>query len=82
MTCYICETGQVRAGKATMTLEREGLTLVVNGVPAQICQNCGENYIDQETRSQLLKIAERGAAPGVSVDIREFATAMSWQGGA
>jgi hypothetical protein len=60
-----------------MTLERDEITVVVNGVPAHICQNCGESFIDQETRSQLLRMAESDLPPGVRVDIREYSTALT-----
>ena len=77
MTCFLCETGEIHAGKVTLTLERrDDIMVVVNGVPAQICQNCGESYIDQDTRSQLLRMAETDSAPGVRVDIREYSTAL------
>ena len=77
MHCYICEVGEVRAGKATMTLERKGVTYVVNNVPALICQECGENYIDDATKSLLLKISHSPTPAGVHVDIREFETAFA-----
>ncbi|MGH7938508.1 MAG: type II toxin-antitoxin system MqsA family antitoxin, partial [Bryobacteraceae bacterium] len=42
MKCTICKKGETAPGTATVTLERGGLTLVVKDVPAQICDNCGE----------------------------------------
>ncbi len=34
------------------------MTLVVKKVPANVCQNCGEECVDESTTSQLLKTAE------------------------
>jgi YgiT-type zinc finger domain-containing protein len=59
----------------TVTLERNGLTLVVKNVPARVCANCGEEYVDEEVATQLLATAEEAARAGVLVDIRAYAVA-------
>jgi YgiT-type zinc finger domain-containing protein len=59
----------------TLTLEQDEMTLVVKGVPAQVCSNCGEEYVDEEVTSQLLSIVEQAARTGVQVDIRKFIAA-------
>jgi YgiT-type zinc finger domain-containing protein len=73
--CVICKNGKTRPGRATVTLEREGTTLIVRGVPAEICENCGEEYVDESAATSLLKTAEEAARAGAHVDIREFAAA-------
>lgn len=75
MQCVICKNGETKPGKATVTLEREAMTLVFKSVPASVCENCGEEYIDEKITSALLTAAEESAKSGVQVDIREFATA-------
>lgn len=75
MKCVICRDGETKAGKATVTLEREGMTLVVKGVPAEICENCGEEYVDEETTRRLLEMAEEAARAGVQVDVRQYQAA-------
>ncbi len=55
MKCVICKQGETQPGTATVTLQRASLTLVVKSVPARVCQNCGEEYVDEETTTQLLK---------------------------
>ncbi len=75
MKCVICKHGETNLGKATVTLERDGSTLVVQSVPAAVCQNCGEVYVDEETTASLLRIAEEQARAGVKVDVREYAAA-------
>jgi YgiT-type zinc finger domain-containing protein len=47
MKCIICKNGETKPGNATVTLEREGTTLVIKGVPADVCANCGEEYVDE-----------------------------------
>jgi YgiT-type zinc finger domain-containing protein len=33
----------------SITLTRDGSTIVVEKVPADVCANCGEGHLDQET---------------------------------
>lgn len=75
MKCVICRQGETKPGMTTVTLERDGLTLVVKEVPAQVCTNCGEEYIDEETSAHLLETAEQVAQAGVVVDVRAYAAA-------
>ncbi len=75
MRCVICKNGETRSGKATVTLEREGTTLVIKGVPAEVCDNCGEEYVDEATTARLLQTAEQAAEAGVQVDIRQYVAA-------
>ena len=75
MICVICKHGEIRPGTATVTLEREDTTLVIKGVPAQVCTNWGEEYVDEDTTSRLLRTAEEAARTGVQVDVRQYAAA-------
>jgi YgiT-type zinc finger domain-containing protein len=75
MKCPICRTGETKPGKATVTLEREGLTLVVRGVPAEVCGNCGEEYVDAADTDRLMVAAEDALRSGVKVDVREYVVA-------
>jgi YgiT-type zinc finger domain-containing protein len=73
--CVLCRQGETKPGKTTVTLERDGLTLVVKGVPAQVCENCAEEYVDESVVAELLETAEEVAADGTQVDIREYRAA-------
>jgi YgiT-type zinc finger domain-containing protein len=75
MKCIICKQGETKPGKATVTLERDGMTLVIKGVPANVCANWGEEYVDEETTKELLRSAEEVTKAGVQVDIREYIAA-------
>jgi hypothetical protein len=50
-------------------------TLVVKGVPATVCQTCGEEYVDETTTRGLLEIAAMAERTGVRVEVRQFAAA-------
>lgn len=72
MKCVICKNGETIDGFATVTLERGSLTLVVKHVPARVCQNCGEEYVDEAVASELFVTAEAAARSGAEVDVRHY----------
>jgi YgiT-type zinc finger domain-containing protein len=72
MRCLICKQAETKYGATTVTLEREGLTLVIKDVPAQVCPNCGEAYVDEEVTAELLRTAEQMAQAGAQVDVRRY----------
>ncbi len=67
--------GNTRPGKMTATLERSDTTIVVKQVPADVCDNCGEEYLSQEISAQLLKQAEEAVKAGIQVDVRKYKSA-------
>lgn len=75
MKCPICKHGSTRPGYASITLERDDATLVFKHVPAEVCDNCGEEFVSEEVTGSLLERASRAAAEGVRVDVREFRVA-------
>lgn len=75
MKCVICKHGETQPGTTTMTLERENTTVVFKYVPAEVCQNCGEAYLDASTTRHLLHVVEEAARIGVQVDVRQYAAA-------
>ena len=75
MDCVICKSGHTQPGQATVTLTRGMLTLVVRGVPADVCDTCGEEYVSDTIASDLLVIAEDALIAGVQVDVRDYVAA-------
>ncbi len=75
MKCLICKVGETRSGRATVTLERNATTLVIKNVPADICTNCGEEYVNSETTELLLRTAEEAVKSGVQVSVRDYVAA-------
>ncbi len=75
MNCVVCKNGVLADGVATVTLVRDNTTLVFRQVPARVCTNCGEEYVDESTTSQLLSRAEDAVRGGVEVDVRSFKAA-------
>ena len=75
MKCVICRSGTTDMGVTTVTLERDQLTLVMKKVPAMICSNCGEAYVNGKIGSQILEIAEQIALTGTEIEVRQYKAA-------
>lgn len=73
MKCLICKHGETHPGLAVITLQRNEGTLVIKGVPAEICENCGEYYLSEEVAECLYAQAEEALQRGAEVEIRRFA---------
>ena len=55
MKCVICKKGRTKLGTATVTLDKDGATLVFKSVPARVCTICGEAYVEGDITERLLK---------------------------
>jgi len=72
MKCVICKQGETHPGLTVVTLQRDDRTLVVKGVPAEICDNCGEYYLSDEIAKRLYEQAEESLEHGAEVEIGRF----------
>jgi len=74
MKCTTCGgLAEPRAGTTTVTVERDGATLVMKGVPALVCPNCGEDYVSEETAGRISAAAAEVVDKGVKVEVRQYA---------
>lgn len=73
MTCVICKHGGTAPGTTTVLLQRGETTVVIKGVPAEICDNCGEYYLSEETTRRVLALAEAAVAQGAEVEVLRYA---------
>jgi len=72
MKCTIRGQAEPRADTTTVTVERDGATLVMKGVPALVCPNCGEDYVNEETARRISAAADL-VEKGVRVEVRQYA---------
>lgn len=70
--CVICKTGRLEPGTTTITLQRDGSTVVINEVPALVCNTCEEGYTEGEVTDRVMEIGERAVAQGVQFDVRRY----------
>jgi YgiT-type zinc finger domain-containing protein len=75
MKCIVCHNGETHPGTTTVTFHREGQTVVVNEVPAEVCENCGEAYVAEDVTAQVLEIATHARQDHAQVLVRDFAPA-------
>ena len=59
MKCFVCKAGDVEPGRARAVFDRDGMTVVIEDVPATICGSCGEYYFGAEVAEIVDKLAER-----------------------
>lgn len=70
--CALCRAGHLEEGTTTLTLEREGTTLVFKEVPADVCDVCGEAYLDGRVLDYLSRKVDEAVEEGVEVDVRHY----------
>jgi YgiT-type zinc finger domain-containing protein len=73
MKCVICKTGERHSGKTTVTLQRGRTVVVIRDVPAEICEDCGEYYLDDVTARRVYADAEQSVQRHVEVEIQCYA---------
>jgi YgiT-type zinc finger domain-containing protein len=56
--CVICKHGTTAPGHTTVTPVRDRTVLVIKDVPAEICADCGEYYLDQVTTTRVSAMGE------------------------
>lgn len=71
--CPMCPAGTLREGTTTLTMERDGATIVFKDVPADVCDTCGEAYIGEDVSARVYEKAEEAIEEdGVQFDVRRW----------
>lgn len=73
MKCAICRNGHTADGLVTIVLDKEQTILVFKDVPAQVCENCGEEYLSAKTNKELLQLANDAIKRGISLELLKYA---------
>ena len=73
MKCVICKHGATETGTVSVTLTRGKTVVVFREVPAQVCPNCGEYYLDAEVSRKVMERASAAADAGTEVEIVRYA---------
>ena len=71
--CSLCRHGKTQPGVANVTLQRGDATVVIKGVPADVCDNCGEYYLSADMSGRILVLAEQAVRRGAEVAVFRFA---------
>ena len=73
MKCFFCKVGNTKPGFVTVTMQRSNSTIIFKGVPAEVCENCGEYFLSEEITEKLLDRAEEAVTKGAEVEIIKYA---------
>lgn len=70
MKCVICKNGETEPGKVKVHLPLPtGGDLIVSNVPADVCSNCGEYYLNIRTTKKLEAMVKKAVTDGVSIEV-------------
>ena len=73
MRCAICRLGELSPGRTTVTFDDdEGSTVVIRHVPAEVCDNCGEAFVDDAAAQAMLERMDVSAAHRSGLLVLEY----------
>ena len=65
MICLICRQAEIINQFTFVHFERGEFKLIINSVPARVCPNCGEAYVEEATAARCLTIAKQRYEAGI-----------------
>ena len=74
MKCVICKHGELKPGVTSLLFEKNKSTIVIKGVPVDMCDNCGEIYVPDKTAEQIMSLLESVESQGIIIDVRNFSS--------
>ena len=72
MLCVLCK-GEVKSGRVNFPVDEEGNFILIKGVPAQICEQCGEFFLEDDVAEAIEEIVKNAKRSNVEVEILKFA---------
>lgn len=73
MRCVICKEGETAPGVVTVTLQRRDTVVILRDVPAAVCGNCGEYYLDEAVAENVYRQGEEAVRRRAEVEIVRYA---------
>ncbi len=75
MACPLCK-GNMAPGTTILPFAmKKGRVIVVLNVPARICDQCGEEYVDMEVARKVELLLDRAERDGLSMGFVEYGEA-------
>lgn len=69
--CPICG-GTIEKGTTTYTADLDFGLVVVRQVPAEVCNQCGEEWIDPEVASKLENTIDQAREKGTEIEVLSY----------
>ena len=66
MTCLVCKHKRFRKGTTILPIERGKAIVLITDIPARVCENCGDAYLDEETAQGVQDLANETLSGEVS----------------
>jgi len=73
MKCAICKMGETQPGLVTVTLQRGNTVVIIKEVPAHVCQNSDEYYLDEPVAQRVYAQADDAAQRHAEVEVVQYA---------
>ena len=58
MNCFMCK-GNLEKKDVNYRVDLDNTIIIIKGVPARVCTQCGEQYFDDETAENIEKIVNQ-----------------------
>lgn len=79
MKCHICG-GKIVSQKVTFVYDHHGDYLLIENVPAEVCEQCGEKTYSPEVTDELIRLAKKKLKPDKTVQVPVFDYASQTNG--
>jgi YgiT-type zinc finger domain-containing protein len=72
MECIICKNGTTKMGLVNVPVVRDDKIIFIKNIPAQICNNCGEYYLENDVAEEVYKRANERINQGVEIEVTQY----------
>lgn len=72
MHCTICK-GEMKPQKINFPVDLENTFILVKEVPAIVCQQCGEYFLEDDIAKKIEEIAETAKSSNIEIEVLKFA---------
>jgi YgiT-type zinc finger domain-containing protein len=69
----MCKGGEFALGKTTVTVQRGETLVIIKDVPADVCRDCGEAYLDDNVAQKIEQQVEEAVARHTEIAILRYA---------
>ena len=70
--CFLCRNDELKPGVTSTSITRGDAAVVVKGVPAMLCTNCGESYLTPDVSKLLKEDFKDAEKTGVEFMVRKY----------
>lgn len=71
MNCFMCR-GNLEEKNVNYIVDLEDTIIIIKGVPAKVCSQCGEQYFDDKTAENIEKIVNKFKQLAIEVTIVNY----------